>query len=102
MNENPEPHKDSHVTYQFNVTGENENVSYQLQLNHGKATVNKSETAEPDCTLTLSAENFKRLLLGKLNGTAAFMTGKLKVKGSLGYALKLQNILGQYEVDSYL
>lgn len=102
MNENPEPHKDSHVTYQFNVTGKNENVSYQFQLNHGKVTVNQDRTAEPDCTLTLSVENFKKLLVGKLNGTAAFMTGKLKVNGNLGYALKLQNILSQYDVSSYL
>ena len=100
MNENPEPHKNLHLVYQFNVTGKKENVSYQLQLNNGKAIVRKDGAVKADCTLILSAENFKKLLLGKLNGTAAYMTGKLKVKGNLGLALKLQNLLSQYDVKA--
>lgn len=38
------------------------------------------------------------MLLGNLNGTAAFMTGKLKIKGDMSKAIKLQTILSKYEV----
>ncbi|MGA9173790.1 MAG: SCP2 sterol-binding domain-containing protein [Thermoactinomyces sp.] len=50
----------------------------------------------------MSAEDFKDLLSGNLSGTAAFMTGKLKVKGNIGLALKLENILRQYDTGQYL
>jgi putative sterol carrier protein len=41
------------------------------------------------------------MLLGRLNATTAFMTGKLKVKGNMGKAMKLQTILGKYDVSQY-
>lgn len=102
MNENPEPHKDLHVTYHFNVAAGKETYSYQLKLRDGTAAVEKDGSENPDCTLILPIESFKKLLVGKLNGTAAYMTGKLKVKGNLGHALKLQNLLSQYDVKAYL
>lgn len=47
----------------------------------------------PDTTLTISAENLVKLAEGKLAPTLAFMTGKLKVSGNMGIALKLANML---------
>lgn len=44
---------------------------------------------EADVTLTASAENFQAMFDGDLSPTAAFMTGKLKVDGSMGLAMKL-------------
>lgn len=51
------------------------------------------EGAAPDTTLTISAENLMKLADGKLAPTLAFMTGKLKVSGNMGVALKLANML---------
>jgi len=34
------------------------------------------------------------MLDGKLNATSAFMAGKLKVKGDMSLAMKLQSLLG--------
>lgn len=48
---------------------------------------------EADCTIGISAENMLKLLEGQLNPTVAFTLGKLKVKGSMGLALKLASIL---------
>ncbi len=42
-----------------------------------------------DVTLTASAENFQAMFDGDLSPTVAFMTGKLKVDGSMGLAMKL-------------
>ncbi len=49
--------------------------------------------AEADTVLTLKADNLKKLIDGKLNPMIAFSTGRLKVKGSQGVALKLAGLL---------
>jgi putative sterol carrier protein len=41
----------------------------------------------------MADDDFLALLSGKLNGQMAFMTGKLKVAGDLGLALKLESLL---------
>lgn len=48
---------------------------------------------EADVTLTASAETFRAILEGELNPTMAFMTGRLKVDGSIGLAMKLGSAL---------
>ena len=48
---------------------------------------------ETDVTLTASAETFEGILSGEQNPTAAFMTGKLKVDGDMGTAMKLSGVL---------
>ena len=49
---------------------------------------------EADVTLTASATVFQAILEGEMNATSAFMTGKLKVDGSMGMAMKLGSVLG--------
>ena len=44
---------------------------------------------EADVTLTAEAEVFRAILEGEMNPTAAFMTGKLTVDGSMGLAMQL-------------
>lgn len=52
-------------------------------------------TAKPkaDVTISLSDETFQQLADGKLNGQKAFMSGKLKVKGNIMLATKLDAVL---------
>ena len=45
-----------------------------------------------DCTLEASAETFSRIAAGEQNATTAYMTGKLKIKGDMGAAMKLQKL----------
>ena len=51
------------------------------------------EDGEADTTLRLSEENFRKLLAGNLDPTLAYMTGKLKVEGKLGVAMKINSML---------
>ena len=44
---------------------------------------------ETDVTMIASAETFRGILDGDVNPTMAFMTGKLKVEGNMGMAMKL-------------
>ena len=77
--------------YQFNITGEGGGDWY-IVIRNGEATVHEGNAENPSITLTMEAGNFVNLLQGKLNGQMAFMTGKLKIKGEMGLALKLQSV----------
>ena len=44
---------------------------------------------EAQVTMTASAEVFKAILAGELNPTAAFMSGRLAVEGSIPVAMKV-------------
>jgi putative sterol carrier protein len=46
-----------------------------------------------DCTLKMAFGDFDDLINRKLDGMTAFMTGKLKIEGDMGVAMKLQSIL---------
>ena len=48
---------------------------------------------DADVTLSADAETFKSILDGETNSTAAFMSGKLKVDGDMGQAMKLATVL---------
>jgi putative sterol carrier protein len=43
-------------------------------------------------TITASEETFDKIVSGEQNATSAYMTGKLKVKGDMGAAMKLQKL----------
>jgi putative sterol carrier protein len=46
-----------------------------------------------DCTMTASKDTFRGILDGDINPTMAFMSGKLKIDGDMGLAMKLGTIL---------
>src|SRR4029079_5540078 len=45
---------------------------------------------DADCAISSTEENFQKILSGEQNATSAYMTGKLKIKGDMGAAMKLQ------------
>ncbi len=49
---------------------------------------------DADVTLTADADVFRAILDGEMGATMAFMSGKLKVDGSMGLAMKLGAVLG--------
>ena len=48
---------------------------------------------ETDCTLIASLDVFTKILDGDINATEAYMTGSLKVEGSMSAAMELSSIL---------
>ena len=46
-----------------------------------------------DCTISVSMDTFEKMVKGELDGTSAFMQGKLRVAGDMGLAMKLGPIL---------
>lgn len=47
-----------------------------------------------DCTLTITQENLVKLLTGKLNPMIALGTGKLKLAGDMGVAMRMARLIG--------
>jgi len=56
-------------------------------------TIDNSD-GDADTTIRVTTENLHKLMTGGLDPTLAYMTGKLKVEGSLGVAMKLVSMLG--------
>lgn len=50
------------------------------------------EDKDADCTIIVSLEDLTKLYKGELNAMAAVMTGKIKIKGDMGVAMKLQSL----------
>lgn len=46
-----------------------------------------------DVTLTSDADTFRAILEGDLNPTSAFMSGRLKIDGDMGAAMRLGAVL---------
>lgn len=51
------------------------------------------EDQDADTTLACSLETFQKIMNGSQDPTMAYMIGKLKIKGSMGLAMKLNAIL---------
>lgn len=53
-----------------------------------------TEDGDAECTITASMDTLQELFEGDLDPTAAFMTGKIKIDGDMGQAMKLSQLLG--------
>jgi len=56
-------------------------------------TISHEDAGDADVTLTCKKETFEGILAGTQDPNMAFMMGKLKIKGSMGLAMKLNSIL---------
>lgn len=52
-----------------------------------------TEDGDAQCTMEISLDNFMLMANGELDGASAFMTGKLKIQGDMGVAMKLGPML---------
>ncbi|KAI9719313.1 MAG: hypothetical protein M1812_003643 [Candelaria pacifica] len=66
----------------------------------GKGTV--PEGKKTDVTLLLSDDDFGKLVSGKANAQKLFMSGKLKVKGDIMKATKMEPILKRAQTSAKL
>ena len=75
-------------SFLFDVAGAG---TWLVDVADGKVTVTEGG-GEADATISTSEEVMARLISGDQNPTAAYMTGKLKVRGDMGAAVKLQKL----------
>ena len=65
-----------------------------MDLKNGSGSTGKGEAPSgADVTFIMDSTGFVDMFKGKLNPTSAFMTGKMKIKGDLGLAMKLEKLM---------
>jgi putative sterol carrier protein len=77
-------------SYLFDIEGEGQ---WRVVVQDGKLDVSEGGVdAGADATITTSSDVFAQIVAGEQNPTTAYMTGKLKIKGDMGAAMKLQKL----------
>ncbi|MBI3784521.1 MAG: SCP2 sterol-binding domain-containing protein [Deltaproteobacteria bacterium] len=76
---------------QFNLSGDG-GGNYHVVIKDGACSVNEGSHASPNMTMTMAAQDYVDMITGKLNGQMAFMSGKLKIAGDMGLAMKMQSL----------
>jgi putative sterol carrier protein len=77
-------------SYLFDIEGEGQ---WFVSVQDGAlSVVQGGGDSEADATISTNAETFDKIVAGEQNPTTAYMTGKLKIKGDMGAAMKLQKL----------
>jgi putative sterol carrier protein len=90
LEERIDPSKTAGMTnsYVFEIDGAG---TWRVDVVDGKVSVAEGD-GDSDATIAASEDTFEQIASGDLNATTAYMTGKLKVRGDMGAAMKLQKL----------
>jgi len=83
--------KGVHARYQWELSGAN-GGEWWIDVNDGTYKMGKGKIDNPSVTFITSDADWVAMSNGNLKGTWAFMTGRLKVRGSQAVARKLNEI----------
>jgi putative sterol carrier protein len=76
-------------TFVFDIEGAG---TWTVAVKEGNVEVTEGADGGGDVTISTSEENFLKIIAGEQNPTTAYMSGKLKIKGDMGAAMKLQKL----------
>jgi len=88
----PEKAGSTKAMIQFDLSGD-QGGKWWVKIHDGQAESGQGDAPEaPQLTLMADAMDYVKISLGQLDGTAAFMQGKLKIKGDMGLAIKMASL----------
>ena len=90
----PEKAIDVDATIMFDLTGENGGF-FWIKVADGTAQAGEGELANASMTVKASADDWFAVATGQMNPMQAFMSGKLKILGDMGLAMKMQTMFAQ-------
>ena len=92
--------KKTNAIFSFSLS--DKNTQYFLDMKNSPGSCGQGKPAgDADATLTMTSNNFQKMFSGQLKPTAAFMSGRLKISGNMGKAMKLEKLMGQMKSRSY-
>jgi putative sterol carrier protein len=85
-----DPSKTAGMTnsYVFEIDGAG---TWKVDVDDGNVKVTEGG-GDADATISAAEATFEQIASGDMNPTTAYMTGKLKIKGDMGAAMKLQKL----------
>jgi putative sterol carrier protein len=83
--------KGVHARYQWDLSGPN-GGQWWIDVNDGTYKMGKGKIDNPNVTFVAKDKDWVAVSNGKLGGTWAYMTGRLKIRGDQGLARKLGEI----------
>ena len=92
LQEHPKMKLPSSKIYQFKVTGD-QSQEWVFNLQSTPPQIEEGTNDDAICTLRMDTQHVTAMLTGELDGTAAFMQGKLKVDGDINQAIKFGKVL---------
>jgi len=92
LKNNEAKNKGVNGVFQFEISGDDP-MTFFFKLEDGASSVAEGTADSSNITISMAASDFKDMIDGKLNGTMAFMSGKLKLKGDMSLAMKLESLL---------
>jgi putative sterol carrier protein len=87
----PEKAKGIDMVIQFMFTGDKPGNWY-VTVKDQKVSVEKGKAAKPTATIAANGLDYLKIMTGQIDGTMAFMQGKLKVTGDMNALMKMQQI----------
>ena len=88
---NAEAAKGMDAVIQYHLTGE-QHGDYYIVIKAGTCQVVEGTHPSPNMTETMAGTDYVDMTNGRLNGQMAFMSGKLKIAGDMGLAMKMQSL----------
>ena len=76
------------ATIQYDITGD-QGGTWHAVIKDGTCSVAPGASSSSNLTITMSSQDWLDMTAGKLTGQMAFMSGKLKLKGDMGLAMKI-------------
>jgi putative sterol carrier protein len=92
LKKNPDKVKAVSSVVEFVVTGK-DGGTWTIDCTKPGGQVKSGSTGSANLTVTVSDTDFVDVYTGKLNPQMGFFSGKIKLKGDMGLAMKLGNIL---------
>jgi hypothetical protein len=80
------------AVYQFDIAGP-DGGRWTVDCTTPGGNVQPGSAPNAKCIVAATDQDFLAIVNGRLNAQMAFMSGKLKIQGDMGLAMKLQQIL---------